>query len=122
MRQRYIVYYNGRAIGWVHAANPVEAIRRVAAVTGKPVDECAARMFEVKAYSFGVQRLIAAFRPPWYAAAMAFSHEHVESIKRQVEKTLGALKLTPEEDEFARELASDLFDRATQAFVNIEGE
>ncbi len=39
MRQRYIVYHNGRAIGWVHAHNPMEAINRVAAITGKPTDE-----------------------------------------------------------------------------------
>ena len=48
MRRRYIVYHDGRAVGWVHAANPMEAIKRVAAITGKPVNECAARMFELR--------------------------------------------------------------------------
>ena len=32
MRQRYIVYHHGGAIGWVHAHNPVAAINRVAAI------------------------------------------------------------------------------------------
>jgi hypothetical protein len=48
MRQRYIVYHNGRAIGWVHAHNPMEAIQRVAAITGKPVNECAALLWPVQ--------------------------------------------------------------------------
>ena len=48
MRHRYFVYFNGRTIGWVHAHNPMEAINRVAAITGKPAEQCAARMFELR--------------------------------------------------------------------------
>ena len=47
MRRRYLVYHVGRAVGWVHAHDPMEAIKRVAAITGKPANECAAVMFEV---------------------------------------------------------------------------
>lgn len=46
MRQRYIVYHNGRAVGWVHAENPMEATNRVAKMTGRPAGECAALLFE----------------------------------------------------------------------------
>jgi hypothetical protein len=43
-----VVLYAGKGIGWVHAINPMEAIRRVAVMTGKPADECAALLFEVR--------------------------------------------------------------------------
>jgi Flp pilus assembly CpaF family ATPase len=46
MRQRYIVYHDGRAVGWVHAENPMEAIQRVAMMTGKPAEARAAVQFE----------------------------------------------------------------------------
>jgi hypothetical protein len=48
MRRRYIVYHAGRAIGWVHAVSAIEAIMRVAKMTKKPADECAALLFEVR--------------------------------------------------------------------------
>jgi hypothetical protein len=48
MRRRSIVYHDGRAIGWVHAANPMEAIKRVAKMTNKSAGECAALLFEVR--------------------------------------------------------------------------
>ena len=48
MRHRYIVLHAGKGIGWVHAENPMEAIGRIAAITGKPADECEALLFEVR--------------------------------------------------------------------------
>lgn len=48
MRQRYIVYHEGRAVGWVHAENPMEAIKRVAKMTNQPCENCAALLFEVR--------------------------------------------------------------------------
>ena len=47
-KKRYVVLHAGKGIGWVHAENAVEAIKRVAKITGKPADECAALLFEVR--------------------------------------------------------------------------
>jgi hypothetical protein len=47
-RKRYIVLHAGKGIGWVHAEHPMEAIKRVARMTGKPAEECAAVLFELR--------------------------------------------------------------------------
>ena len=50
MRRSYIVYYDGRAVGWVYAHDPMEATKRVAKMTNKPAEECAALLFEVQPF------------------------------------------------------------------------
>jgi hypothetical protein len=47
-RKRYVVQHAGKGIGWVHATAPIEAIKKVAALTGKPAEECTAVLFEVR--------------------------------------------------------------------------
>jgi hypothetical protein len=47
-RKRYIVLHAGKGIGWVHAENPFEAVKRVVAMTDKPAEECTAVLLEVR--------------------------------------------------------------------------
>ena len=60
-----------------------------AVLYNETLNEYAALLFEVrKRHSSEASRLIAGFRPSWYASAMALSDEHVGSIKQQAEQTL----------------------------------
>ena len=38
--QRYVVYHNGRALGWVNAESPVAAVMKVSLITQKPPEQC----------------------------------------------------------------------------------
>ena len=42
MRQRYIVFHAGKAVGWVHATTAEEAIRKVCRITGNDARDCTA--------------------------------------------------------------------------------
>jgi hypothetical protein len=42
MRRRYIVFYEGKSIGWVHAVTAEQAIRKVSKVTGHLAEDCTA--------------------------------------------------------------------------------
>ena len=48
MRQRYVVFHEGKPIGWVHAATAEEAIKKVCKVTGRPADHCSAMPCRVR--------------------------------------------------------------------------
>jgi hypothetical protein len=51
-----------------------------------------------------------------------FGDERLESIKRQAEETLSRLKLTTEEEQFARHHAEAIYDHVTEAYMSVGGE
>ncbi len=44
MRQRYVVYHEGKGIGWVNAATAEKAIQKVCKVTGREPADCTATL------------------------------------------------------------------------------